>query len=319
MQTIDKRQIFQVLTGMSATIAFFWFIDYPLTSSALIANFIILILSPTQESATFNIKGQISAQIVGISLGVMLALTIHNVYIGVAMILVLVLTLPIWLKFWIPSLPLAIAAFIIFQAETLADATVERILIKAMSLSIAFVVSWLFAQRYTKKKATKLVYHQFLQLSQLLHEFMWRTPREIMTLSFPKLEPLPAVAIQLLSEDESDFVQLNQHLLELQSEMRTSKESLPLPVQQELQYALRMHHDYFQVLVAKQERGTLFCYTIPEHFIVSTWSTSRLLALTVNYFQQLQQLAHKHAAHMQISKQPNALEVKVALDHHKQE
>lgn len=307
MQNIDRRQIFQVLTGLMATIGFFWLLDYPLTSSALIANFIILVLSPTRQSATTNIKGQIYAQVIGITMGIFLALTVQNLYLGVVVILAIVLTLPLWFKIWVPALPLAIAAYIIFQAETVADATLERILIKALSLSIAFVVAWLFSRRETKTKATKRLYQQFLQLSQLLHEFMWRTPTEIASASFPVLEPLPEVATQLLSEHEQTFVTLNQQLFELQAELRTSSESLPLPVQQELQYALRMHHDYFQVIIGGNERGNLLLYTVPEKFILSTLNTSKLLAITLAYLQQVQHVAETHADLMSVLTPPNSL------------
>lgn len=308
MQAIDKRQIFQVLVGLAATIGFFSAIDYQLTSSALIANFIILILSPTRQSATVNVKGQIYAQIIGISLGIILAFTVTNIYLGVTIILLLVLTLPLWLKVWVPALPLAIAAYVIFQAETLADATFERILIKAMSLIIALVVAWAFAQRYTKRKAMQSVYHQFLQLSQLLHEFMWRTPSEIAEVAFPVIEVLPEVVTQLLNQEEQEFVLLNEKLLELQFELRISQESLPLSVQEELQYALRMHHDYFQVIVAKHERHKLFLYQLPEKFISSTWNTSKLLAVVLSYLQQLQEVARHHTAIMQTSAVQSELE-----------
>ncbi|MGL4953432.1 MAG: hypothetical protein ACRC5Q_06525 [Culicoidibacterales bacterium] len=291
MQKIEKQQIFQVITGLLATIGFFWLIDYPITSSVLIVNFIILLLSPTQQMAKTHARGQLLAQVIGISLGIVLALLITNSYAAVFLILILVLTLPIWLKVKVPTLPLAIAAYIIFQSETVNEASVERIILKVMSISIALFVAWLFAQRHSSEKAKAKIYHQFLQLSQRIHELIWRSLEEKQALVLPQSVVLSDVTLQSVDEPERIFIVLNQTLKQIEQELRVSQQEIPLPARQELLYALRIHHDYVQQYQAVTLTRTCFPYEVPDTSVISTLAGSKLLTLVTMYSQQLQSVS----------------------------
>ncbi|MGL5382293.1 MAG: hypothetical protein ACRDCC_02255 [Culicoidibacterales bacterium] len=290
MQKINHQQIFQVMTGLLAILGFFLLIDYPITSSVIIANFIILLLSPTQQVAKANIRGQFLAQIIGISLGLILAVSVANNYLAVMIILSFVFLAPIWLKIKVPALPLAIAAYVIFQSEVVGEASVERIVLKIISLSIALLVAWLFSQRYSESKAKVKIYQQFLQVSQRVHELLWRSQEERQTLKLPESLILTEITLQSVAGDEQIFILLNQTLQQLERELQLSPQGMPLPAQQELLYALRIHHDYVQ----QYQAGTLitcFPYEIPETAVTSTWEASKTLALVMTYLQQLSQVS----------------------------
>ncbi|MGL5295423.1 MAG: hypothetical protein ACRDAO_00540 [Culicoidibacterales bacterium] len=289
MEIITKRQIYQVLIGLLATVGFYWLVDYPLTSTAIIANFIILLISPTKQRAQMNIKGQIYAQIVGISVGVVLAFLMQNAYSAITCILLIVLTLPFWFRVEIPSLALTIAAYAIFQSESVAGASLERLLVTLVSLAIAFGVSWIFAVRYTLSKSQRELHHQFLLLSRAIHEVLWRGNDKQLIIELPQIPRLPAEAKQMLLQYERELMLLQEALFDVHQALYERNEDIPLIVHQELRYALQIHYVLLNQVHELVEPHMELFYEVSETVIVSTWEHSRSLAVTLVYLQRLEQ------------------------------